>query len=163
MADADKPRRAIRRDPAFIEQYKVYVQSADNTSERRVNINRYQVGLNIGVIVLYGLDGIIPNTNLQPAIWIIVALAGITISLNWLFTIQSLRRLNVEKFKIIHSMEAELPRAIYTEEWHGLGRGSGEKKGWEYQGANFFENQIPVVFIALHSTAICYTVFQWIH
>ena len=168
MADADKPRRrgrrrATRRDPAFIEQYKVFVQSADNTSERRVNINRYQTSLNIGVVVLHGLDELVPAAAFQPAARVIVAVAGAIISLNWLFTIRSLRRLNKEKFKIIHSMELELPRAVYTEEWNGLGRGLDKKKGWRYRGANFFENQIPVVFMALHLIALGYAIFEWIH
>ena len=168
MAGADNPlrrrrRRATGRDPAFIEQYKVFVQSADNTSARRVSVNRYQTSLNVGVIALHGL---VPAVAPQPAVQAIVAVAGFIISLNWLFTIRSLRRLNIEKFKIIHSMETELPRAVYTEEWNGLGRGSEgascNGREWRYQGANFFENQIPMVFMALHLVALGYTAFQWV-
>ena len=159
MVDADKSRlrkrrRGTYRDPAFIEQYKVFVQSADNTSGRRVSVNRYQTGLNIAVVALYGLT---PAIAPQSAVPVIIAVAGLIVSLNWLFTIRSLRRLNIEKFKIIHSMETALPRAIYFEEWEGL----NQEKGWRYRGANFFENQIPLIFMVLHSIAAGYAVFQW--
>ena len=162
MADAKKPRRgrqgATRRDPAFIEQYKVFVQSADNASGRRVSVNRYQTSLNVGIVALYGLaPAIVP----QPAVPVIVAVAGFAISLNWLFTIRSLRRLNAEKFKIIQSMETELPRAVYTEEWQGLGRSLGQEKKWRYRGAHFFETQIPLVFAVLHLGAAAYAIFWW--
>ncbi len=139
--------------PAFVEQYKLYVQSADNTSGRRVSVNRYQTSLNVGVIALYGITATI---GLEPILQIIIATAGVFISLNWLFTIRSLTRLNAEKFKIINSMEESLPRSVYTEEWQGLGQG----KGWRYKGANFFENQIPPVFTVLHFAMFAYSLYE---
>ena len=166
MEGADRPihrrrRRTTNRDPSFIEQYKVFVQSADNASGRRVSVNRYQTSLNAAIVALYGLAPVIAPQAVVP---VAVAIVGLAISLNWLFTIRSLRRLNIEKFKIIHSMETELPRAVYFEEWKGLGRGGDgdNKKGWGYRGANFFENQIPMVFMVLHLAAVAYAIFRWV-
>lgn len=145
------------RDPqpdpgsAYIEQYKLYAQSADSNSARRISVNRYQAGLNIAVVALYGLtETIVP----QPVtvIQIFIALVGVILALAWLGAIWSMRRLNVEKFKIIHSMEEHLPRAIYYEEWEGLAQASG----WHYRHLHDFEKIVPIAFSALHISAFCY-------
>lgn len=135
--------------PAFVEQYKLYVQSADNNSARRVSVNRYQTSLNIGVVILYGVTETIAS---QPILQVLIAVAGVVIAVSWWGSIWSIRRLNIEKFKIIHSMEEHLPRAVYYEEWQGL----GEAKGWRYRSADTFERVLPWVFILLHVCAFLY-------
>ena len=143
----------VNPDPglAYIEQYKLYVQSADNNSARRVSVNRYQTSLNIAVVALYGLTETIAP---QPAtvIQIFIALVGIILALTWYGTIWSIRRLNIEKFKIIHSMEEHLPRAVYYEEWQGL----DQARGWRYRSADNFEKAVPIIFAVLHLGAVCY-------
>ena len=137
---------------AYIEQYKLYVQSADNNSARRVSTNRYQTSLNVAIVALYGIaEAFAPQTT-APIAGGTVVLIGIIISATWWGSIRSMRRLNEEKFKIIHSMEKHLPRAVYYEEWQGLEEG----KGREYRSANKFEQAIPVVFAVLHAGAGLY-------
>ena len=154
-----KAQREQSQSPAFVEQYKLYVQSADNTSGRRVSVNRYQTSLNVGLIALYGITTTI---GLDPILQIIIAAAGIIISLNWLLTIRSLTRLNAEKFKIIIDMEKSLPKPVYTEEWKAL----EQEKSWKYKGASFFEKWIPIVFLGSHCTVAIivaiYQLYQWI-
>ena len=41
--------------PDLLEQYKLYVQSAENVSARRVSSNRYLLALNAALVALYGL------------------------------------------------------------------------------------------------------------
>ena len=41
--------------PDLLEQYKLYVQSAENISVRRVASNRYLLTLNAALVALYGL------------------------------------------------------------------------------------------------------------
>ncbi len=134
---------------AFVEQYKLYVQSADNNSARRVSVNRYQTSLNMGVVILYGVTETIAS---QPILQVLIGMAGVAIAVSWLGSIWSIRRLNTEKFNIIHSMEEHLPRAVYYEEWQGLGEG----KGWRYRSADTFEKIVPCVFIFLHVCALLY-------
>ena len=134
---------------AFVEQYKLYVQSADNNSARRVSVNRYQTSLNIGVVILYGVTETI---SAEPILQVLIAVAGVIIAVSWWGSIWSIRRLNIEKFKIIHSMEERLPRAVYYEEWQGL----GQAKGWRYRSADTFERVVPWVFILLHVCALLY-------
>ena len=40
----------------LLEQYKLYVQSAENVSARRVASNRYLLTLNAALVALYGLQ-----------------------------------------------------------------------------------------------------------
>ena len=40
----------------LLEQYKLYVQSAENVSARRVASNRYLLALNAALVALYGLQ-----------------------------------------------------------------------------------------------------------
>ena len=144
-----QPQDSSEPSPAFVEQYKLYVQSADNNSARRVSVNRYQTSLNIGILILYGVtETIAAHQILQ----VLIAVAGIIVAASWLGSIWSIRRLNVEKFKIIHSMEHRLPRAVYYEEWQGL----EEAKGWRYRTADTFEKVLPGVFIFLHVCALLY-------
>ena len=65
---------------AFVEQYKLYVQSADNNSARRVSVNRYQTSLNIGVVILYGVTETI---SAEPILQVLIAVAGVIIAVSW--------------------------------------------------------------------------------
>ena len=40
----------------LLEQYKLYVQSAENVSSRRVTSNRYLLTINAALVALYGLQ-----------------------------------------------------------------------------------------------------------
>ena len=170
-------RRRQRGDLAYIEQYKLLVQSAENVSDRRARINRYQSSLNLGILALHGL---VPSFISHPALPFLIASAGIAITINWFLTLQSFRQTNRAKFIIIHSMERQLPRGIFQEErtlvreearppvrsdanvlgraWSWLDGQYRKLKG--YRGAISFERPIPVIFAALHLAAVVYAVYQ---
>ena len=133
----------------FVEQYKLLVQSADNASNRRVNINQYQTSLGTGIIALHGFAEI---NDVAPIFLVIIAIAGIAASATWFLTIRSLAQLNSAKFDVILSMEASLPRTIFEEEWANLGKG----RGWTYRGATFFEKMVPPVFALIHIGVLSY-------
>ena len=170
-------RRRHRGELAYIEQYKLFVQSAENVSDRRVSINRYQTSLNLGVVALHGLaPSIIPH----PLLPFLIAGAGIAMTTNWFLTLQSFRQTNRAKFIIIHSMERELPREIFREERKLVREGATRprrrgtnfcSRAWSwldghyrrlkgYRGAISFERPIPVIFGALHLAAVVYAIFQ---
>ena len=136
----------------FVEQYKLLVQSADNASNRRVNINQYQTSLNLGILALYGITTTI---GVQPVFQAVIAVAGIAVSATWFLTIRSLAQLNGAKFDVILSMETSLPRTIFKEEWAQLGEG----RGWTYRGATFFERMVPPVFTLIHVGVFVYALF----
>ena len=178
MVRANEPRRRRHRgDIAYIEQYKLFVQSAENVSDRRIRTNRYQTSLNLGILALHGLaPAFIPH----PALPFLIASAGIALTINWFLTLHSFRQTNRAKFIIIHSMERQMPRRVFQEErtlvrekprrptvndanvlrraWAWLGRKYRSLKG--YRGAISFERPIPLIFAALHVAAIIYAAYS---
>ncbi len=128
----------------LLEQYKIYVQSAENVSARRVASSRYLLTLNIALVTLYGIQ----SEGFVQSYWaILVPILGILVSLLWYQIIKSHSDLNTVKFKIIHQLEEHLPVALYAYEWQLAGEG----RGTSYSAVTHIEKWIPRVFIALHS------------
>lgn len=127
----------------LLEQYKLYVQSAENVSARRVASSRYLLTINAALVALYGVQ----STNLgQSYFTLLVPTAGILVSWLWHQIIQSHRDLNSVKFKVIHELEQKLPAALYDYEWQLAKKGSSKT----YRSVTGIELWIPRVFIGLH-------------
>ena len=127
----------------LLEQYKLYVQSAENVSARRVASSRYLLTLNIGLAALYGLQ----SANFAQSYWmLLVPLAGIVVSMLWYLIIKSHADLNGIKFDIIHEIERHLPARIYKFEWQLAEDG----KGKSYRAVTKIERWIPILFAVLH-------------
>ena len=71
----------------LLEQYKLYVQSAENVSARRVASSRYLLTLNVALVALYGLQ----SANFGQTYWtLLVPVLGIPVSLlGWTLRISS--------------------------------------------------------------------------
>ncbi len=127
----------------LLEQYKLYVQSAENVSARRVASSRYLLTLNSALVALYGLQ----SADLDQNYWaLLIPVVGIRISVLWYRIIKSHADLNRVKFKIIYVLEDHLPAAMYKYEWHLAEEGRGKT----YRTVTTFEKWVPVVFGALH-------------
>ena len=134
----------------LLEQYKLYVQSAENVSARRVASSRYLLTLNVALLALYGLQ----SANFGQTYWtLLVPVLGIPVSLLWYQIIKSHRDLNAVKFEIIHELERHLPAALFYYEWQVAGEGQGKS----YNPVTHFEKWIPVAFVALHLIAAVLT------
>ena len=133
--------RAFEAD--LLEQYKLYVQSAENVSARRLASSRYLLAVNAALVALYGFQAQGPGS-----VWLtlLLPILGIPVSLLWYRIIRSHRDLNDVKFKIIHQLEEHLPAALYTHEWRLADRGRGRT----YRSVTDIERWIPLVFLALH-------------
>ena len=128
----------------LLEQYKLYVQSAENVSARRVASSNYLLTLNTALVALYGFQSAGFGENL----WALaVPLIGIAVSLLWRSIIKSHADLNSVKFDIIHEFERHLPAMMYKYEWQLAEEG----KGKVYRAVTGVELWIPVVFAALHA------------
>ncbi len=127
----------------LLEQYKLYVQSAENVSARRVASNRYMLTLSAAIVALYGL--LYTNFDLG---WnaLMVPVVGSAVSLVWNAMIGSYADLNRVKFDVIHELEGHLPAAVYKHEWDLLVRGSGKN----YNEVSRIERSVPWIFAALH-------------
>ncbi len=159
---SDKPRKPLIRqaddhdgessEAHLLEQYKVYVQSADNTSERRVASVRYLLTVNAALVAAYGLQSLLTERALLA---VPIALAGIVLSLLSYGIIKSFRDLNTAKFEIIHKLEEHLPAAPYAYEWELLKE--GRKK--TYWPTTHVEKWMPLVFLAIHALALAVSIY----
>lgn len=127
----------------LFEQYKLYVESIEKTSDRRQQANNYFLTINTALISLIGLSfevKIFEGVN-----WIkaLLAFVGIVICVIFWFLIRSYRQLNTGKFKVIHEIEKHLPLALYKYEWEILGEGEDKSK---YYPFSYIELLIPWIF-----------------
>ena len=128
---------------SLLEQYKMYVQTADNVSARRVATSRYLLTLSAALVAVYGFQLSISS---QWYLTLLVPATGVAVSLLWYKLIKSHRDLNGVKFKIIHELEQHLPAMLFTREWHMAGEGSSKS----YTKITDIERWIPFLFMGLH-------------
>ena len=101
----------LKEEDIILEQYKLYIETAERVSDRRQSSNNFYLTLNS---VLLAFTGFLTSLNFE--IWhTIIAFAGICISFLWLLTITSFRNLNSGKFKIIHDLEEKLPIKLFKD------------------------------------------------
>ena len=127
----------------LLEQYKLYVQSAENVSARRVQSSRYLLTLNAALVALYGFQ----SAGFGQSYWaLVIPVVGIPVSLLWYLIIKSHADLNKVKFDVIHEFEQHLPAAMYRYEW----RLAEDGKGKSYRAVTAIEKWIPILFAILH-------------
>ena len=135
----------------ILEQYKLYVQSAENVSSRRVTSNSYLLALNAALVAAYGFQ----TTFTEQVILVVpLAVTGMALSLLWFSIIKSFRDLNTLKFRIIHELETHLPAALYAYEWKLAQEGQGKS----YWPTTHIEKWMPILFLALHSIALAVSI-----
>lgn len=131
------------KEEIILEQYKLYIETAEKVSDRRQNANNFFLTLNS---VLLSFTGYL--TTLSLAFWhTLLAFAGISISVLWYLTITSFRNLNSGKFKVIRETEKKLPIKLFADEWKHLGSGISRRK---YIKISKVEQGIPLVFFILY-------------
>ncbi len=127
----------------LLEQYKLYVQSTENNSTRRVASSRYLLTLNAAIVALYGLQ----STTFGESYWaLFIPLVGLPSAVLWHQIIKSFRNLNTVKFGLIHEIEQHLPAAPFRYEWHVTEQG----KGKVYNPVTHIERWLPLGFALLH-------------
>ena len=127
----------------LLEQYKLYAQSAENVSARRVQSSRYLLTLNVALVALYGFQ----SAGFGQSYWaLVVPVVGILVSLLWYLIIKSHADLNRVKFDVIHDLELHLPAAMFRHEW----RLAQDGKGKSYRAVTAIEKWIPLLFAVLH-------------
>ena len=132
----------------LIEQYKIYVSSAEKISDRRQKANEFFLAVNTALVALLGF--IVSKTNSDQIIemLVIASLAGIVMCYLWYRMVRSYDGLNSGKYKVIHLIERRLPLALYDTEWEVLGR--GERKDL-YEPFTKIEAKVPWIFIGIYS------------
>jgi hypothetical protein len=131
----------------YFEQYKLFVESAENVSGKRMSANNYFLTINTALISMAGLlfssKLLISSFNAVQ----MISVLGLTICVIWFFIVLSYKQLNSGKFKVIHRIEKKLPIKLYADEWEVLGKGKDIKK---YIPLSHVELAVPFVFFCLY-------------
>ena len=128
----------------LFEQYKLYVESIEKTSDRRQHANNYFITINTALISLIGLSFQIKIFENLAGVKAVLAFVGIIICVIFWYLIRSYKQLNTGKFDVIHKIEEHLPLALYKYEWEVLGKGEDNKK---YYPFSHIELIIPLSLI----------------
>ena len=123
----------------ILEQYKLFVASAQEISARRSAANNYLLSVNSALVAVHGV-----GSALQPdARWqLALPVAGAILCVSWWAVIKNYRIVNAAKFRVIHELELGLPVQPYKKEWEILSK--------EYTPLSHIEQWIPAVFGALY-------------
>lgn len=132
----------------LLEQYKIYVATAESVSTKRGLSNTFFLSLN--TFILTGLTVLYENGfNLNP-VWIIIfpTIALLALCWAWWRLNVSYKQLNSAKFKVIDAFEEHLPaRPFVSAEWEMLGEG---RKTDLYKPLTDIENWVPAIFAGLY-------------
>ena len=132
-----------------VEQYQLYVESAERISDRRQSANSFFLSTNT---LLLGAQGVIFQLRDSFGfVMVLISLAGIILSYTWYSLILSYKAMNTGKFAVIHEIEKQLPFRLYHAEWQVLEE--GVKQG-NYIKFTVLEKQVPWVFLAMHVIVI---------
>lgn len=137
----------------LFEQYKLYLESVERTSDRRQQANNYFLTINTALISLIGLSFEFKIFENDDWIKALLAIAGVIICIVFWFLIRSYKQLNAGKFKVIHEIEKFLPLSLYKYEWEILGRGEDKSK---YYPFSHIELLIPWIFGLIYTVLRIY-------
>lgn len=139
----------------LLEQYKIYITSAEKISDRRLKTNEFFLTLNTALVALLGwITG--SESNETNALIFLAAVSGTSMCYLWYRIVKSYDGLNEGKFKVIHLIESRLPLALYDAEWETIGRGKDRKKYWPF---THIESKIPWIFIGLYALLLLIVLF----
>ena len=141
----------------LLEQYKIYINSAEKISDRRQKANEFFLGLNTALVALLGFIATKTSQNSITAILVLASLSGMTMCYLWYRMILSYKGLNSGKYKVVHAIEARLPLALYDTEWEALGRGQDKKIYWPF---THIETRVPWIFIVIY-LIILFSAIPW--
>jgi len=131
----------------LLEQYKIYVNSAEKISDRRQKSNEFFLTLNSVLVALLGFIATKTNGFEIKYLLFLASVSGITMCYLWYRIVFSYKCLNGGKFKVIHAIERRLPLALYDTEWEALERGVNKKIYWPF---SHIELLVPWIFIVMY-------------
>lgn len=138
----------------LLQQYLMYVQTADEVSSRRALANTFFLSASTVFVSIDGLvlaDALTKASTFGIAFIIVFSTGSILFSGTWYFIIRSYDKLNTGKFDIIHQLEKALPATLFASEWVVLGRGKDPSK---YRPISRVEARVPLIFIAVYISLI---------
>jgi hypothetical protein len=143
----DTPVVALRNEMGKVEQYrfeqyKLYVELMDRTSQRRMAANTFYLSVNTALITVAAWF----KNDFGQYMYLVSAI-GVLIALLWFFSIRSHAQPNKGKFKVIREIEESLPLNLFAYELELLGKGKSPKA---YLPLSHVERVVPFVLIAMY-------------
>jgi len=139
------------KEDLILEEYKLYVGTAEKVSDRRHSTNSYFLTINS---VVLGLSGYFIASGMK-AMYIAIPVIGLLISILWFEMICNYRRLNKAKFDVIHEIEKRLPISLFKMEQDILERS-------KYRKLSKIENCVPLVFLIFYLAILAFTLSAYI-
>lgn len=144
----------------YFDQYKLYIDGIEKTSDRRQNALNFYLTINTLLIPALGLSFQFSGLNEVLIFKVFLTGIGVILSGVFYFLINSYKQLNTGKFNILHRIESKLPISTYKEEWQALGGGKDLKKYFPF---SHIERLIPIFFGILYlmmAIGIVYSAIQ---
>lgn len=120
---------------ALLAQWSVCVSQANEISGKRLSTNNIYITVNAALVALMSFTSSWQNC--------LIAVLGIFVSVLWMNSIRSYRRLNAAKYNVILELEKHLPAAPMETEWNILQR---DKR---YHRLTSTEHILPIIFLLL--------------
>lgn len=124
----------------ILEQWKVCVEAANATSQRRDSMNNLFASLNLAIFAAISFAW-----NMKS---LVLLVAGTVLCIVWIIFINNYKLLNQEKFNVINSLECSLGRQPLNDEWEAL------KKCKKYKDATWLERIMPIAFVLIYITVM---------
>jgi hypothetical protein len=156
------------------DQYKLMVESAEHNSKARERTHRFYTTVHTSLLTLlalvagYGLltsglgvsNSTFPGLKFldqaQGPIIVVVSILGLVLCIIWRMHLNAYRRLSTAKFKVINTIERDLPYSTFQMEWDELQRN-------QHIELTTLERAVPVVvgilYVMLAGTYILLTQF----
>jgi hypothetical protein len=137
-------------DEHLLQQYLLYVQTADKVTERRSLANTFFLTANTAILSALGIvTAIFPPQLIANGILVFLAsITPVVLCYSWFRIIKSYQQLNTGKFDIIHEIETRLPLAVYKAEWRALGKGNDPHR---YKPLTDVEKWVPIAFMLMYA------------
>jgi|SRR5476649_68395 len=128
-------------DQEKMDIYKICVEMADRTSERRLKNNSFLLTLNSAILSLAGFLFLKPN--MQPFFIVALSFCCIIINVYWLFLVLSYKKINTAKYVVITKIEDTFSIKPFQEEQIAL-------DATKHYKLSDIEKFIPITLILLN-------------
>jgi hypothetical protein len=145
----------------LLEQYKVFLETAENLVTRRQNVNSFYISGNTALITIGGTIFALESAgDLLSKLIVIFALCipGALLNISWYRMLHSYYINNQGKMKILSMLEKRLAVSLYDAEWKAMKNKYSKKK---YVSFTDNEKLLPEVFALFYIVVslICMVVF----
>jgi hypothetical protein len=169
MTSDETAMEAARLEARWV-QYKLFSDTAESLLARRAEANRFYLTLNLAVV---GAMGFLFSDNFlvtgapkdaatftwNPTLVVVAAIfavAGLTISHNWLNVIRSHSDILWLKFVVLHELESELPSQPFKRE-HAVWKNppkTSDGVALKPRRIGRFERRLPMLFMGFYALAL---------